>query len=247
MNTYEFIGDYNGKPLFFKADGTAASNVYITLVDSDGNLLLNQSPFTAYAPEEVGTSPGYANVRLQGTNITDEAANDTPLAYPNLSFADLAIGRYTLLVLAGAAYDSALQGRQEVYWDGSKWWPATAAPTKPRINELPSVILLVAQRSDGTYIANKPVRLIAGTFDTDKAIGLDMSTYFGKGVQPSTVGTPTVSSGSITCTALGPRDELAMVQLGGTATAGEEVTINVPVTMDNGDQLTARFQVEVEA
>jgi hypothetical protein len=117
--------------------------------------------------------------------------------------------------------------------------------TQPRINYEPSIKLVLSSRRDGTYTCDRPVRLLPGTFDVEKTIGIDTTKVFGSKVQVATVGTPTVSGGSITATELGPRDQYAMVQLGGTATASEERTVDVPLTMDNGDQITARFEIEV--
>lgn len=120
-----------------------------------------------------------------------------------------------------------------------------AGTTEPRVNRKPSMTLLLAHRRDGVYVCGGRIRIRPGTFDVKQAIGVDCTPYFGQGVNVRTVGTPVVSGGSITATALGPRDELGMVQLGGTATASEEVTVDVPLTMETNDQFTARFIIEV--
>lgn len=117
--------------------------------------------------------------------------------------------------------------------------------TQPRINYEPGIKLKLSSRRDGTYTCDRPVRLLPGTFDVEKTIGIDTTKVFGSKVQVATVGTPAVSGGSITATELGPRDQYAMVQLDGTATASESRTVDVPLTMDNGDQITARFEIEV--
>lgn len=96
----------------------------------------------------------------------------------------------------------------------------------------PDFRLKVSRSRDGTYTTNKPIRLPPGAVDV--AISVDMRPLFGNDLV-ETVGTPTVSGGSVTSTALGPRDTEAMVQLGGTATAGEERTVTFIVSMANGD------------
>lgn len=147
-----------------------------------------------------------------------------------------------------------------VYWDGTTLREATAdvrvtaaaiepGMTQSRVNDPPTYTLKVGNRNQGEFYCNKPVRLRPGAIDTDKAVGIDMAGIFGPHVQVETVGTPTVSDGSITCTELGPRDQppqqLAMVQLGGIATAGETTTVDVEVTMENGDKALVTFEIEV--
>lgn len=122
---------------------------------------------------------------------------------------------------------------------------ATLTGTQPRINYAPTVKLKLASRNDGVYVCNKPVRLLPGTFDVEKTIGIDCTPVFGSKVQVATIGDCTVSGGSITATGLGPRDEYAMIQLDGTATASETQTVDVELTMDNGDKVIARFEIEV--
>lgn len=122
---------------------------------------------------------------------------------------------------------------------------AVESTTQPRINYAPTVKLKLASRNDGVYVCNKPVRLLPGTFDVEKTIGIDCTPVFGSKVQVATIGDCTVSGGSITATGLGPRDEYAMIQLDGTATASETQTVDVELTMDNGDKVIARFEIEV--
>lgn len=117
------------------------------------------------------------------------------------------------------------------------------ATSQPRINYPPTWQLKLSNRNDGTHRATRPVRLRAGAVDT--TVGVDCSTLFGRRVQVATVGAPTVSGGSITATELGPRDELAMIQLAGTATADEEQTVTFTVTAENGDSESVTVDVEV--
>lgn len=120
--------------------------------------------------------------------------------------------------------------------------------TQPRINYEPDIVLKISSRRAGnssdTYLCDRPVKLLPGTFDVEKTVGIDMSAFYKKRFV-STVGAPTVSGGSITCEELGPRDTLAVVQLDGTATASESRTVDVPITMVGGGQHTARFEIEV--
>ena len=124
--------------------------------------------------------------------------------------------------------------------------PTGGGTTQPRQNKPAgrAFQLKLSSRNDGTHKATRPIRLRPGA--VNPAISIDMSPVFGD-IHVKTVGTPTVSSGSITATDLGPRDELAMVQLGGTATASEEVTVTVPVTMDTDELVNATFDIKVFA
>lgn len=117
--------------------------------------------------------------------------------------------------------------------------------SQPRVNRPAgrAYQLKISSGSDGTYKATKPVRLRAGEIAGDGiAVSVDMSPLFGS-AYVETVGTPTVSGGSITCAALGPRDTTAMVRLDGTVTASEERTVTVPVEMESGDPATITFDV----
>ena len=105
--------------------------------------------------------------------------------------------------------------------------------TQPRINYPATWRLKLSNRNAGTYKATRPVRLRPGSVDT--TVSVDCTPIFGNGVRVSTVGTPTVSGGSITAAALGPRDEAAVVSLAGTATASETQTVTFDVTAENGD------------
>ncbi|REJ65847.1 MAG: hypothetical protein DWQ31_16680 [Planctomycetota bacterium] len=118
--------------------------------------------------------------------------------------------------------------------------------TTPRINYPagPPYRLKASDLKDGTYGSNAPVRLAPGA--TDVAFSVDMRPLFGN-VLVTSVGTPTVSGGSITAAALGPRDHEAMVQLSGTATASESRTVTFTVTMANGDTVTLKVSIIVTA
>ncbi|MBA3481685.1 MAG: hypothetical protein H0T51_07710 [Pirellulales bacterium] len=119
--------------------------------------------------------------------------------------------------------------------------------SQPRINfKAPKAFQLkVSDRNDGTHEATKPVRLKPGTVG-NIAVSVDMSPIFGD-VFVQTVGTPTVSGGSATASALGPRDTELMVQLAGTATASEVRTVTVPIVMKTGEALDVVFRIEVLA
>lgn len=117
--------------------------------------------------------------------------------------------------------------------------------TQPRVNYPPgrAYSLKISSTADGTYKATKPIRLRPGTV-TNIAVGIDMSPQFGD-TFVKTVGTPALSGGSITATEAGPRDTVAMVTLGGTATADEERTVTANVTMDTNEVVPVTFDVEV--
>ena len=117
---------------------------------------------------------------------------------------------------------------------------------QPRINREPDpgFTTQVSRRADGTYKCTKPIRLTAGAVD-QVYVFIDMSPLFGPKNFVETVGTPTVSGGSVAASAEGPRDTYAVVELDGTATAGEERTVTVPVTMTSGTTLNVVFDVEV--
>ena len=109
-----------------------------------------------------------------------------------------------------------------------------ASPSQPRQNNPAgrAFQLQISSRNDGTHKAKKPVRLRAGSVGP-LAVSIDMLQLFG-GQAVTVVGTPTVApSGTLTATALGPRDTEAMVDLGGTATASQTYVLTVPVTMEH--------------
>ncbi len=118
--------------------------------------------------------------------------------------------------------------------------------TQPRINQPPDpgFTTQVSCRNDGTYKCTKPIRITSGAI-TQVFAFIDMSPLFGANNLVETVGTPTVSGGSVTASAEGPRDTYAVVELDGTATAGEERTVTVPVTMSSGTQVDVVFDLEV--
>ena len=78
------------------------------------------------------------------------------------------------------------------------------------------------------------------------AVALDVTWLYPTGTVQS-VGTPTVSGGSIEATASGPRDKQAVVVLSGTATASETRTLTVPITMRTGETIDGVVDVEVFA
>lgn len=108
----------------------------------------------------------------------------------------------------------------------------------------PGFATAISRRADGTYKATKPIRLTAGAV-TNVFVFVDMSPLFGRTDFVETVGAPVVSGGSITATSEGPRDTYAVVELDGTATAGEERTVTVPVTMKTGTTISVVFDIIV--
>ena len=118
---------------------------------------------------------------------------------------------------------------------------------QPRINYPPAqaYLLDVSARNDGTHTTNKPVRIRVGELP---AVGIRMQRLYG-GVYVASVGEPTVSPGSeLSAEALGPRDNVAMVQLGGVPEAGELYVVTVPVTMATGgvgETVMVTFEVQV--
>lgn len=120
---------------------------------------------------------------------------------------------------------------------------------QPRINRKPdpAFTVRVSRRADGTHKAPTPIRITPGAID-GVFVFIDLTPLFGPDNYVQTVGTPTVESGgSITASAEGPRDTYAVVELDGTATANEERTITVPVTMDTGTTVNVVFDVIVFA
>lgn len=117
---------------------------------------------------------------------------------------------------------------------------------RARTNAEPDEVLVMADRRDGTYGANRPVRVRPGTVDPQRTIGLDVSKLFKDPARSvANIGTPVVNAGTLTCDAVAPRGRQAVVSLGGTAEAANTYTIDVDVTMDNGSQAKLRFEVEV--
>jgi hypothetical protein len=120
--------------------------------------------------------------------------------------------------------------------------------TQPRVNRAPGpgFTFQVSRRADGTHKCTRPLRLQPGPID-NLAVGIDLSPLFGKDNFVRDVAAPTVSGGLISATELGPRDTLAMVELGGTATASEEQTLTTRVTMDTGEQVDVTLDIIVFA
>lgn len=117
--------------------------------------------------------------------------------------------------------------------------------SQPRINRKPDpgFTIKVSRRTDGTYKCTSPIRLTAGAVQ-DVYVFVDMSPLFGAENFVQTVGTATVSEGSITeGDDKGPRDTYAVLELDGTADDNCEVT--VPVTMTSGTTVPVVFDVEV--
>lgn len=105
------------------------------------------------------------------------------------------------------------------------------------------------KRDDGTYKVARPIRLTKGTLKPIR-VAVDVSPVFG-GQYVETVGTPAITSGSsITATAIGPSYDgdkrEVMIELGGTAAAGEKPEIEVPFDMIGGDGDTLTIPIEVE-
>jgi hypothetical protein len=126
---------------------------------------------------------------------------------------------------------------------------ADVGTTQPRVNKpaAPAYRLKISSMADGTYKCTKPIRLRPGELvGTGIPVGIDMSPQFGD-TFVETVGTPTVSGGSLTADDLGPRDTEAMITVDGTATASESRTITVPVTMETGETVSVTFDVKVFA
>ena len=116
---------------------------------------------------------------------------------------------------------------------------------QPRINYPAgrSYQLKANNRHDGTFKANNPIRLRPGA--TSVAVSVDLASQFGNEFV-NIVGPPTLANlSSLTATALGPRDTAAMVQLGGTATAGDTGTVEFLATMKTGDTALVTFDVKV--
>lgn len=153
--------------------------------------------------------------------------------------------RFVQLLKAG---DTILldQEAQDALTEGLTDGVVAAIGVDPRQNRKPSpgFTTQVSRRADGTYKCTRPIRLTAGTV-TNIFVFIDMSPLFGADDYVASVGTPTVSAGSVTASATGPRDTYAIVQLAGTATAGEERTVTVPVTMESGPTLNVVFDLEV--
>lgn len=99
----------------------------------------------------------------------------------------------------------------------------------------------IGSRRDGKHKAPKPVRIRPGAVGPT-SVSIDMSPVYGN-LDVQTVGTPTVSGGSLVATAIAPRDTEAMVSLSGTASAHEIIEVTVPVTMETGEPDKVTFDV----
>lgn len=116
----------------------------------------------------------------------------------------------------------------------------------PRINMRPDpgFTFQVSRRADGTYKCTRPLRIAPGAVETIHP-AIDMSPLFGQFNYVQTVGTPSISGGSLTVAAEGARDTYAILEVDGTATASEERTITVVVTMTSGASVQVKLDVEV--
>jgi hypothetical protein len=122
----------------------------------------------------------------------------------------------------------------------------TGGETQSRINRkpAPAFTFKVSRRADGTYECTSKLRIVPGSVETLYP-AIDMSPLFGPNINVRTVGTPAISGGSITVAAEGPHDTYAYIEVDGTATASEERTITVPVTMDTNETVQVKLYVEV--
>jgi hypothetical protein len=107
----------------------------------------------------------------------------------------------------------------------------------------------VVSMSDGTYKAvgrtAKQARFRPGAIQGDGIpVQIFMDKLFGS-TKVRTVGTPTISGGSLTVDDPMVRDTSAMFVFDGTATAGEERTATVLVTMDTGESIPVTIDVKV--
>jgi hypothetical protein len=120
--------------------------------------------------------------------------------------------------------------------------------SQPRINfePDPAFTFRPSDRADGVYICDRPLWLVPGTVEVVHP-AFDMSGLFGKKNFVRTVGAPVISGGSITPSAEGPRDWFAITEVSGTATASEERSIVVPITMVSGATVKVKLEVKVFA
>lgn len=112
---------------------------------------------------------------------------------------------------------------------------------QPRINKPPTFVLRVSDRRDGRYACTSKVKLRPGAVG-GTTVGIDMRPIYGD-ADVADVGTPLVVGAGLTATGLGPRDEVAVVQLGGATDADATFTVDVPVTMETGEEELVRFEV----
>lgn len=255
-NTYQLF-PANTRVSVFRADGAIDQSPYCVLFNA--TQVYGVGGVQSIAAADLSDLAD--DLPLQLDTIQDGNANTLPIYQGGASdLATLTVGAWDLHVLT----DNDVLGTREaiipVYWDGTTLREATAdvreevaaiepGYTQPRQNYQPDFKLTMSNRRDGQFIASPRVRVRAGTVDA--TVGIDVAPLYGKWNKVVTVGTPVVESGSsITCTAVGPRDEpeigkqWAMVQLAGTATLDEETTVDVPVTLESGASDTMRFIIE---
>jgi hypothetical protein len=163
---------------------------------------------------------------LLATTTTDTGANTFGRAIHYLRLAWASAGVYNAPALAAAPTSE----------------PSDA---QPRVNFEPdeAFIFRPSDRSDGVYVCDRPLWLAPGSVEVIYP-AFDMSGLFGK-TFVRTVGTPTISGGSVAPSAEGPRDSFAMTKVEGTATAGERRTMIVPVTMVSGAVVKVKLEVNV--
>lgn len=124
-----------------------------------------------------------------------------------------------------------------------------SAQTQPRVNYAPGKAFTyqVSRRVDGTHKCTLPCRIQPGAVQ-NLAIGIDMTPLFGARLFVKDVGTPTIAGGvgvDLDATALGPRDTLAMFEIDGTATAGDEHTMTANVTMETDEVVQVTLTIKV--
>jgi hypothetical protein len=127
--------------------------------------------------------------------------------------------------------------------------PAASGTSQPRVNFFPDpgFTRKVPRGVNGVHRVAQAIPLPPGAVG-NVAVALDMSDLFGFANFVKDVGTPvapTVSGGLITAAGLGPRDWFAMVNLTGTAAAGETQTVTVPVKMTSGTSINVVFTIKV--
>ncbi len=216
--------------------GVTDQVVYFVARDANKARLTGLSGFTVYRSRN-GSTP----VVMTTPTTTEPDGTNTPGVYTLLLDEDMDIGSGNFSEEMLFHISNPAGGMVEVDRTIELY-----KPNQTRVNQLAgrAYRLAISSTADGEYKASGPVRLRPGAVDL--AVSVDMQPQFGEDFV-GTVGAPTVSAGSITAAALGPRDTEAMVQLAGTATASESRTVEFLVTMDNGDAVLVTFDVIVFA
>jgi hypothetical protein len=231
----------------FTINGDPFSDIYVAINEAKADIASVQIDTTAILEDTGTTIPGTITTLQAGVNdvpTNAEFAARSLLQAEYATAANLATAVTqttaanirTAVGLASANLDTQLDGLE----------PGTS---QSRINKRPApgFTIQISRRADGTHKATRPIRLTPGAID-NVFVFIDMAPIFGPDDFVETVGTPSVEAGgSITASAEGPRDTYAVVELDGTATASEERTITVPVTMDSGTTINVVFDVSVFA